>query len=201
MKYNRINIISIIFLISHKIRCSESLSNSTPQINIPEIPQVTTDGWQVSSLIEQDINSKMIGELSAWIEQGEFGKIHSLQIARHGNLVLDEYFRSDHNTEYVLPLALVTKSIASLLIVIPMDSKERYGFQWRLLPINGVENHTPQPNNIIFTSRLGGVKLYIISSLDLTVVFTDTCTNYKIDDNLIFFALELYIIPAAGENN
>ena len=83
---------------------------------MPEIPAQTGDNWQVSSLDEQDINSGMIAELSAWIEQGEFGEIHSMQVARHGYLVFDEYYRSDHNTEFVHPLASVTKSVASVLI-------------------------------------------------------------------------------------
>jgi CubicO group peptidase (beta-lactamase class C family) len=377
MNYSHLNIFVLLVLIIYGLSCSDEPTNPVNQLEIPDIPQPLNDGWQVSTLAEQNMNSETIGRLSAFVRNGEFGEVHSMHIVRHGHLVFDEYYKKDHSADKTHFLASVTKSVASVLIGIAIkqgfieganqniidffpeyvdifnedsqkqdlklwhlltmtagfewvdgngsmpesddynvhitadnaveyvlskqiiyepgthfdysggcsillsaiigkttgmsaeeftdtylfsplgitefhfqnvndghtdligglslkprdlakigqlfldggywkeqqiitedwiiestrdwiatDEWEHYGFQWWLLPLDGLKGHTLQSNDIFFASGFGGQKLYVINELDMVVVFTGSCTGYEITDNNAQFALYLYIIPS-----
>lgn len=375
--HSKVFIMFFLFLILSGLSCSDGPTDSISEIEIPEAPKQMNDGWQVSTLDKQNINSETIGRLSSLVRNGEFGEIHSMHIVRHGLLVFDEYYKEDHSQERIHFLASVTKSIASTLIGVAInqgfiegadqniidffpqyaniinadprkqslklchlltmtagfewidgngsmpesddykvhitakdaveyvlskpiihepgthfdytggcsillsaiieyttgmsaeefaetylftplgitdfhfqhvhdghtdlsgglslrprdlakigqlflnggyleenqiitedwiaesardwiatDDMEHYGFQWWLLPLNGLEGHTPHSNDIFFASGFGGQKLFVIPVLDMIIVFTGNCTNYEITDNSATLALYLYLIPS-----
>jgi CubicO group peptidase (beta-lactamase class C family) len=61
------------------------------------------------------VDSVRIALLSQQIRRGDFGAIHSLLIARHGQLLVDEYYRG-YNAGQLHTLQSVTKSVTSLLV-------------------------------------------------------------------------------------
>jgi len=85
-----------------------------------QVPGNMGDGWAVSHLQDQGFDPAMIDNLIAAIVAEDFGFLHSLLIARNGNLVLEEYFYN-HKPEEPHRMASATKSIASLLIGIAID--------------------------------------------------------------------------------
>jgi CubicO group peptidase (beta-lactamase class C family) len=95
-------------------------------------PEETGDGWKTSSLRAEGFDPEAIRDLVTAAENGEFGFLHSLLIARNGRLVLDEYFYG-HDKDSIHRLASVTKSVSSLLIGIAVGRGE----------ISGVEEHIP----------------------------------------------------------
>jgi CubicO group peptidase (beta-lactamase class C family) len=78
------------------------------------------DGWDVSSLTEHRIDADRIAELSSRIDLGDFDHVHSLMVARAGELVFEEYYR-DHRQDSLHTLQSVTKSFGATLIGIAVD--------------------------------------------------------------------------------
>ena len=71
--------------------------------------------WPEASPEAVDIDPGMISDLVAAIERGDYGRLKSLLIARHGRLVLEQYFNG-YRPGDLMPLYSVTKSWASALI-------------------------------------------------------------------------------------
>lgn len=84
------------------------------------VPEQLEDDWVTGGLGEHNIDSEIIGEMVTRIVAGDFGFLHSLLIARDGELVLEEYFYN-HDRESPHRLASTTKSVSSLLIGIAVD--------------------------------------------------------------------------------
>jgi CubicO group peptidase (beta-lactamase class C family) len=85
-----------------------------------QIPEKVTDGWEVSSLKEEGIDTVRINELMSNILLGNFPKIHSVLLVKNGKLVLEEYFY-DYNRERLHQIRSATKSIGSVLTGIAID--------------------------------------------------------------------------------
>ena len=85
-----------------------------------EMPEQLDDGWTVSSLDMEGMDTEKIEQVTRQIMGGQFAGIHSLIIVRNGKLVheayFDDYDRSDLQTVYS-----ITKSISSALIGIAID--------------------------------------------------------------------------------
>lgn len=87
-------------------------------------PATIVDGWTTAALSEVDLNPKLIAELIDRILVADPTKnplnIHSLLIARHGRLVLDEYFygfkRDEPHT-----MRSASKTFAPMLVGIAQD--------------------------------------------------------------------------------
>ena len=79
------------------------------------------DGWITGSVVESEIDSLLLKEMVESINNGQFGKVHSVLIARNGKLVFEKYFDgffiNDLNS-----LQSCTKSIGSLLIGLAIDN-------------------------------------------------------------------------------
>ena len=84
------------------------------------IPDQLDDGWAVSSLSAQGINSDNIVEVHSRIHNGEYLGINSLLIVRNGNLVFEEYYYGQ-TRDAAHPIYSVTKSVSSALIGIAID--------------------------------------------------------------------------------
>ena len=85
-----------------------------------QIPENVTDGWEVSSLDEEGVDTVKINELMSHILLGNFPKIHSVLLVKNGKLVLEEYFY-DFNRERLHQIRSATKSIGSVLTGIAID--------------------------------------------------------------------------------
>ena len=93
------------------------------------IPDKTKDGWAAASLADEKLDAAMIGAMLGRVRSGEYPNVHSVVIARHGKLVVEEYFPRTHGDrrEQVLRRASpvestsATKSITSILIGIAID--------------------------------------------------------------------------------
>jgi CubicO group peptidase (beta-lactamase class C family) len=62
-----------------------------------------------------------------------------------------------------------------------------YGYQWWLLPLEGVAGHTPQPNDIIIAWGWGDQFIFVIPHLDLVVVSTAGNYSGPLQDQAIDF--------------
>ncbi len=110
--------------------CTCSSTPSEPQFEYTYAqPEETGDGWQTASLAEADIDLTPITAAIEGIQRGDYPRVHGIVIARHGELVLEEYFRGqlylnavqrfgaevDFDRDRIHQLASVTKSITSTL--------------------------------------------------------------------------------------
>jgi len=104
------------------------------------IPTDIGDGWPVGDATSVGIQPAALEELVAAVDRGEFGVLHSLLVARHGRLVLEEYFHG-YDQQDLHHLASVTKSVSSLLIGLAIQEGSMPGVDTKLLSFfPGAEN-------------------------------------------------------------
>ncbi len=83
-------------------------------------PADGSDGWQTATPEEVDMDRNVVEAMVNDIAQDSAGLIQSLQIVRHGKLVVDEYFHG-YTAEDLHGLRSATKSISSLLVGAAID--------------------------------------------------------------------------------
>jgi CubicO group peptidase (beta-lactamase class C family) len=79
------------------------------------IPEDLGDGWTPAPAGAEGIPPRALEKLVASVDRGEMGVLHSLLVARHGHLVLDEYFHG-FGPRDIHRLASTTKSVSGLLV-------------------------------------------------------------------------------------
>ena len=84
-------------------------------------PEDLQDGLNVSDLHAEGLDSMSIKILVDSIDAGAYGIFHSLLILKNNKLVLEEYF-NDWNRDDLHPMFSVTKSLASAVIGIAIES-------------------------------------------------------------------------------
>ena len=85
-----------------------------------QAPDQLDDGLPVSTLLEEGIEPKPIGNMLAAIGNGEFTKLDSVLIARNGKIVLESYFNGyDRDTKHDTRSSF--KSVTSALTGIAID--------------------------------------------------------------------------------
>jgi CubicO group peptidase (beta-lactamase class C family) len=77
-------------------------------------PAAIGDGWGLSTLRDERIDSTRLDSLAQRIQSGRFGRVDALVIARNGRLCYDAYFSGGPTT--VHELQSVTKSVTSALV-------------------------------------------------------------------------------------
>jgi CubicO group peptidase (beta-lactamase class C family) len=98
---------------------TEETSTAPAEMTLPERTYWPTEGWRTSTPEEQGIDSELLTEMLAYIEENRTG-IYSVTIVRHGYLVLDAYFHNyEKGTKH--ELYSCTKSVTSALVGIAMD--------------------------------------------------------------------------------
>jgi CubicO group peptidase (beta-lactamase class C family) len=85
-----------------------------------QIPEQLDDGWTVSSLSEQGMNTGIITEMTNNILSGQFRGIHSMLIVKNSRLVHEVYF-DDYERNSLQIIFSITKSVTSALIGIAID--------------------------------------------------------------------------------
>ncbi len=119
----RFSLLLILILVT--IGCSRQpprvKSSGLPQREYTyQIPNKIADGWKVSSLEDEGVNSKKIGELIENILKEKIDNIDSLLMVRNGKLILEEYFYG-YGRDVKHEMRSATKSIVSILVGIAID--------------------------------------------------------------------------------
>jgi CubicO group peptidase (beta-lactamase class C family) len=113
---------------------------------VPPAPESKKDGWPTASGESVGILSKPLQDLETAVRAGEFKKIGSVLIARHGKLVYESYFDGDANT--LRDTRSATKSVTDVLIGIAIDENKLTGVDTRvlqLLPEHARKLQNPDP--------------------------------------------------------
>lgn len=108
--------------------------------------QTPTADWPISSADANGISLDKLRAMETSVRAGDFKKIGSVAIARHGKLVYEEYFDGEANT--LRDTRSATKSITDVLIGIAIDQKKLSGVDARvlqLLPEHARKLQNPDP--------------------------------------------------------
>src|SRR3982074_3359167 len=117
----------------------------------PGAPQANYDGWRTTDLESSGISAKLLREMENAIRAGDFKKIGSVLMARHGKLAYEGYFDGDANT--LRDTRSATKSVTDILVGIAIREKKLNGVDARgvaILPAvaRKVENPDPRKEKI-----------------------------------------------------
>jgi CubicO group peptidase (beta-lactamase class C family) len=119
---------------------------SSAQVAPPLTPPLKDDGWSTATAQSVSISSKPLQDMETAVRGGEFKKIGSVVIARHGKLVYEGYFDGDANS--LRDTRSATKSITGVLIGIAIGEKKLSGVDARvlqLLPEHAQKLQNPDP--------------------------------------------------------
>ncbi|MFC2164920.1 serine hydrolase domain-containing protein [Acidobacteriota bacterium] len=98
-------------------------------------PEKVDDGWDISNLADEGLNTALIEELIRTCLDGKsFPKTDSVLVARNGKLVLEEYFHRQ-TREKPHTIQSVTKSVTSMLVGIAIERGEIEGVDQLVYPI------------------------------------------------------------------
>jgi CubicO group peptidase (beta-lactamase class C family) len=114
--------------------------------------QSANGGWTAVSLAESGLSEARLRSLDAAIRSGEFKKIGSVLIARHGKLAYEGYFDGDAAT--LRDTRSATKSITDVLIGIAIDERKLSGVDAKvlaLLPERARKIQNPDPRKTAIT--------------------------------------------------
>src|SRR5208337_2075852 len=114
--------------------------------------QSTARGWPTASAAESGLSDTRLRALDAAIRSGEFKKIGSVLIARHGKLTYEGYFDGDAAT--LRDTRSATKSITDVLIGIAIDEHKLSGVDAKvlaLLPERARRIQNPDPRKSAIT--------------------------------------------------
>jgi hypothetical protein len=76
--------------------CNES---GSPQRDYTyQVPLQINDGWQVSSLAEENVSAEIINEMMVAILAGKYPNLFSIVLIRNGSLILEEFLY--YNSRY-----------------------------------------------------------------------------------------------------
>jgi CubicO group peptidase (beta-lactamase class C family) len=96
-------------------------------------PESKKDGWPTASAESAGMLSKPLQDLETAVRAGEFKKIGSVLIARHGKLVYEAYFDGDASS--LRDTRSATKSIAGALVGTAIGEKKLSGVDARVLAL------------------------------------------------------------------
>jgi CubicO group peptidase (beta-lactamase class C family) len=122
---------------------SQSSSPSTPQ---------PVSVWPAATATESGLSESRLHALDAAIRSGEFKKIGSVLVARHGKLVYEGYF--DGDAAALRDTRSATKSITDVLVGIALDEHKLSGVDAKiltLLPERARKMQNPDPRKLAIT--------------------------------------------------
>jgi CubicO group peptidase (beta-lactamase class C family) len=97
------------------------------------VPQEHQDGWSISKLEAEGLSATPLRQMERPIRAGDFKKIGSVVIARHGKLIYETYFDGDVTT--LRDTRSATKSITDILVGIAIREKKLSGVDARVLAL------------------------------------------------------------------
>jgi len=122
--------------------CGTSSAQVEPSSTLPP----KDDGWSRATAQSVALSSKPLQDMETAVRAGDFKKIGSVLIARHGKLVYESYFEGDAST--LRDTRSATKSITDALIGIAITEKKLSGVDARvlqLLPEHARKLQNPDP--------------------------------------------------------
>jgi CubicO group peptidase (beta-lactamase class C family) len=124
---------------------------ASAQAGVVSATEKRSDGWTTSTLDSEGLAAKPLADMETAIRAGEFKKIGSVLIARHGKLVYEGYFEGDVTT--LRDTRSATKSITDVLIGIAIGEKKLSGVDARVLALlperaRKVQNPDPRKDKI-----------------------------------------------------
>jgi CubicO group peptidase (beta-lactamase class C family) len=129
----------------------QSSSQPSPQTS----SRPTTGGWPTASAVESGLSDARLRSLDAAVRSGEFKKIGSVLIARHGKLVYESYFDGNGDGAATLrDTRSATKSITDVLIGVAIDEHKLSGVDAKvmaLLPERARRIQNPDPRKSTIT--------------------------------------------------
>src|SRR5208282_5191943 len=108
--------------------------------------------WPTASAAASGLSDARLQALDAAVRSGEFKKIGSVLVARHGKLVYEAYFEGDATT--LRDTRSATKSITDVLIGIAIDEHKLSGVDAKiltLLPERAHKIQNPDPRKLAIT--------------------------------------------------
>ncbi|MFZ0418182.1 MAG: serine hydrolase [Candidatus Sulfotelmatobacter sp.] len=128
------------------LACISLSTTSFAQLAPSPAVELDKNKWQTASAESAGVSSKPLQDLEAAVRAGDFKKIGSVLIARHGKLVYETYFDGDANS--LRDTRSATKSITDLLIGVAIGEKKLTGVDARvlqLLPEHARKLQNPDP--------------------------------------------------------
>jgi len=117
----------------------------------PLSPRQGDDGWSASTAASAGLSTTRLQAMETVIRSGEFKKIGSILIARHGKLVYENYFDGSDATA-LRNTRSATKSVTDMLVGIAIDKGLLSGVDAPILPFfpdkQPVQNPDPRKANI-----------------------------------------------------
>jgi CubicO group peptidase (beta-lactamase class C family) len=109
--------------------CGTPSAQVAPSSRLPS----KDDGWSTATAQSVALSSKPLQDMETAVRAGDFKKIGSVLIARHGKLVYESYFEGDTST--LRDTRSATKSITDVLIGIAIGEKKLSGVDARVLQL------------------------------------------------------------------
>jgi CubicO group peptidase (beta-lactamase class C family) len=114
-------------------------------------PESKKDGLVTAAPESVGVAAKPLHDMDAAVRAGEFKKIGSVLVARHGKLVFEDYFDGDAGT--LRDTRSATKSITGMLVGIAISKRKLSGVDARVLALlperaRKMQNPDPRKENI-----------------------------------------------------
>ncbi len=175
------------------------------------IPEEKQDGWLVTSVEDVDVDKILLEEAISKIVDGDFVNISSILIARDGQLIVDELFRTTldandaavRNTDLnVHTMQSATKSFASALMGIAIDkgfiNSVDVGFYTLFPEYDSFENWSDSKNQITLENVLTMQHGWQYNEWDYPIE-SDQNTLFFIYRNYSDFVKGLLDLPMSSE--
>jgi CubicO group peptidase (beta-lactamase class C family) len=121
-------------------------STRAQSVSSTQSPETKNDGLVTATPESTGVAAKLLHDMDSAIRGGEFKKIGSVLVARHGKLVFEAYFDGDAGT--LRDTRSATKSITDVLVGIAIGEKKLSGVDARvlaLLPERARKMQNPDP--------------------------------------------------------
>src|SRR4029077_17864833 len=109
----------LVILLAMPGRCPVAAQSSTSS------PENRNDGLTTAAPDSVGVAGKPLHDMDAAVRAGEFKKIGSVLVARHGKLVFEDYFDGDAGT--LRDTRSATKSITGMLVGIAISKRKLSG--------------------------------------------------------------------------
>lgn len=148
MRMNRLRAFIVLGLL---LCCCSSSLRGLQNAEEATAPRAMNDGWLVASASSAGLSTERLQAMETAIRGGEFKKIGSVVIARHGKLVYESYFDGSDATA-LRDTRSATKSITDILVGIVIDKGFLSGVAAPILPFfpdkQPVQNPDPRKAKI-----------------------------------------------------
>ena len=193
----------IIFLLV--ATCTDKIPQSSSKAQFAhkytyQLPEKVDDGWEISSLNKEGIDSEKIVLLMEAILNETYKNIHGVLIIKNGKLVFEEYFHG-YDCEKPHQIRSATKSIGSVLTGIAIDNGFILNVDEKIYPY--FRSYEPESK---WNERSKNVKLKHLLTMTSGYECDDHKSNFKCEKEMyksndwVEFALTLPIVSQPGEH-